>query len=150
VSRLSRKFRSRILSLLLIVCSLLLASCDGLKSCSSTALVGGFVAVNWTYSCNATYSEIAESQEVSFNFDEVNETLFGGVDTALTISVESGSVQVTFLDENNFLVVLNVEGGESVNWSGRARVFSGPRVNMDITPIGGKAGNVRYEVTFSG
>jgi hypothetical protein len=140
-------FTRRIVVLVIVL--LLQAGCSGLKSCSSSAVSSGLVAVNWSQTCSATYDELTESQEVRISFEDLG-AITGQVTAEIKLSVESGTVQLSMLDGSSFPVMVTASAGKPGEYSGTASVSSGPSARFDLTPLGGTARNVKYEVRFSG
>lgn len=134
---------------LIVVCLIALAGCDGLKSCSSTAVSSGIIATNWTYSCNATFNELTEVQIVDIKFEDLG-VYTDDVEASVTVTVETGSATLTVYDANYNPVMLTAIPEQPATYTGRARVNVSQGVQFEIAPIGDGAKNVHYEATFSG
>lgn len=135
--------------ILLVFALLLAAGCSGVKNCSSSALLSGLISVGWSQTCRATYDELTEWEEVRILFDDIS-ILTDGVAAEVTLSVESGTVQLSLRDENNLPVLVTASAAQPATYSGTAYVSPGPAVRFVLTPMDGTARGVKYEVKFSG
>jgi hypothetical protein len=139
-------FTRRILFAVLL---LLPAGCSGLQNCFSSAAASGLVAVNWSQTCSASYDELADTHHVRISFEDLG-VISGQVATEVRLTVKSGAVQLFMLDANNMPVIVTASAGQPATYSGTAQITPGPSARFDLTPLGGTARNISYEVRFSG
>jgi hypothetical protein len=140
----SRKLRLMIASLVITG----LAACDGLKNCSTTAISTGIMPIGWTHTCNATFSTISEWQEIYIGFEDVS-FLTSDVMAEITVTVESGEVELLVYDSNGQPVEITARPGEPAVYSARADRNRSQGVEFILTPLNGAATNVRYVARFT-
>jgi pyruvate kinase len=136
------------LAVAVVIC-LVLAGCEGMKSCSSSIQAIALLASNWTVRCTASYGEISEEEYVSIDLDDVR-TFASTVEAIIIVSVESGELQLRVNDSTSMPVLLTARPGAPITYQGPIQVRGATRVTFDLVPALGTVTGVTYDATFSG